>query len=280
MKSTNLSRRGFLAGGGLGVVGLAGGVPAEDTQESPDPGESQSEGPTRGVLITSAESPLAGAIAAELSRGYRVSLTAREDVRSDYPVTKSELNADEATVALVRGNEAIVHVAQPVVAADETVPIDDRTRLTYNLLQAAKQAGVQRLVYLSSLELLTAYGEEFEVTEEWRPRPGSEPRLLSHYLGEFTCREFAREGSLSVVILRLGKVVRAEEAAGQPFDPLWVDQRDVVQAVWLALAALETDDGRKLGPWSIFHVQPDSPAARFSVEKAKRLLGYKPKFNG
>jgi hypothetical protein len=90
----------------------------------------------------------------------------------------------------------------------------------------------------------------------------------------------AREGRLSVVVLRLGTVVRAEESAGRPFDPLWVDQRDAVEAVWLALAALESGGGRKLGPWSVFHVQCDSPRARFSVDKAKRLLGYKPQYNG
>jgi len=281
MKETDVSRRRFLAGGTIGVVGLGGtspsaaqGVPRRDPEQTPD------EPSPKQVLITAAESPLAQVIAAELTDRYRVSLTARGDARSDFPLTKAPLDADETTAALVRGKDALVHVAEPAPADHKITPIDYRTRLTYNLLQAASRAGVRRVVYLSSLELLTAYGEDFQVTEDWRPRPGSDPRLLSHYLGEFTCREFAREGAFSVVILRLGKVVRADEVAGRPFDPLGVDQRDVARAVALALAALEASDGRKLGPWSVFHVQADSPPARFSIQKAKRVLGYRPQFNG
>jgi len=281
MNKTDVSRRRFLAGGTIGVVGLGGTPPsAAEGVARQHPEQTPGRPSRKQVLITTADSPLAGAIAVELSRRYQVALTARCDVQSDFPVTKAALDADETTAALVRGKDALVHVAEPALPDDKITPIDYRTRLTYNLLQAASRAGVRRLVYLSSLELMTAYGDEFRVTEEWRPRPGSDPRLLAHYLGEFTCREFAREGSLNVVVLRLGKVVRADEVAGQPFGPLWVDQRDVARAVALALAALETNDGRKLGPWSIFHVQADSPPARFSIQKAKRLLGYQPQFNG
>lgn len=280
MNRTDLSRRSFLAGSGIGAAGLVGGVSAQGAQAAPDLEASGGESDAQSVLITSGETLLARAIAERLSRRYRVRLTAQEDVQTDFPVTKSALEADESTTALVRGTDAVVHVARPAIPDEGTAAIDLRTRLTYNLLQAAAETGVRRVVYLSSLELLTDYDEQFDVTEDWRPRPGSDPRLLSHYLGEFTCREFAREGRLSVVVLRLGTVVRAEELAGRPFDPLWVDQRDAVEAVWLALAALEGDASRKLGPWSVFHIQSDSPRARFSVDKAKKLLGYKPQFNG
>lgn len=280
MKCSDLSRRKFLAAAGLGAVGLAGQVSSEAAPSSAEGGNLENQVPVRSVLITSGETLLAQAIAAGLSPAYRVSLTSQVDVQTDYPVTRAALEAGEATGALVRGKDAIVHVAQPATADADTVPIDHRTRLTYNLLQAAARSGVRQLVYLSSIELLVDYAESFEVTEDWRPRPGADPRLLSHYLGEFTCREFAREGSLSVVILRLGNVVRAEEVAGQPADPLRVDQRDVVHAVALALAAMEADDGRRLAPWSVFHVLADSPHSRFPVEKAKRILGYKPQSQG
>lgn len=280
MNRSNLSRRRFLAGTGIGAAGLAGGVSAQCAQDAPDQRASGNKGAAQNVLITSGETPLAQAIAERLSRRYRVRLTAQQDVQTDFPVTRSALEADESTTAVVRGSDAVVHVARPAVADEGTAAIDHRTRLTYNLLQAAAETGVRRVVYLSSLELLTHYDEQFDVTEDWRPRPGSDPQLLSHYLGEFTCREFAREGRLSVVVLRLGTVVRAAELTDRPFDPLWVDQRDAVEAVSLALASLESDAGRKLGPWSVFHVQSDSPQARFSVNKAKKLLGYKPQFNG
>jgi hypothetical protein len=108
--------------------------------------------------------------------------------------------------------------------------------------------------------------------------PTCEPRVFSRHLCEFTCREFAREGKANVVVLRLGKVVRSDDVKGKPFDPLWVEERDVVQAVSKALTAKLKDSPTALGRWSIFHIGTDSPRARFSVASAKSQLGYKPEF--
>jgi nucleoside-diphosphate-sugar epimerase len=94
---------------------------------------------------------------------------------------------------------------------------------------------------------------------------------LAKHLCEYTSREFARDGRISIVTLRLGKVVRAEEVRGQPFDQLWVDERDVIHAVASALTST-------MGRWQVFHIQPDSPRARFSVARAKRSLNYQPQY--
>ena len=147
--------------------------------------------------------------------------------------------------------------------------IDLTTRCTYNLLFAAAAEGVPLVVLLSTLDVMGGYDANLTVSETWRPRPAAEPRVLAKHLGEFTSREFAREGKINVVVLRLGKVVRSEEVRDRPFDPLWVDERDVVQAVSLALAS-------KLGRFQVFHIQSDSPKARFAVTRAKGALKYRP----
>jgi nucleoside-diphosphate-sugar epimerase len=126
-------------------------------------------------------------------------------------------------------------------------------------------------VLLSTLEVMSGYDPNLTVSETWRPRPSAEPRVLARHLGELTCREFAREGKLNLTVLRLGAVVRVEEVRDKPFDPLWVDERDVVQAVSLALAA-------RPAPWQIFHIQPDSPKSRFAVARAKAVLKYEPRY--
>jgi nucleoside-diphosphate-sugar epimerase len=180
---------------------------------------------------------------------------------------------------MVRGLDAIVHVAQPPPTATEAEKIDYRTRCTYNLLKAAARERVRRLIYLSSLRMMTGYDEQFEVAEDWRPLPTPEPDSISHFLGEFVCREFAREGKLDVIILRLGTVVRAEAVSGKRFDPLWVDERDMIQAVSLALNRLCKENASSPGFWSVLHILSQSPHVPFSVIKAKRLLGYKPRFN-
>lgn len=224
------------------------------------------------LLITSAASPLAQTLTKALQAEHSVRLTERAPSATLTDFALSPLGPDLSTNLLVRSVDAIVHVAEPLPTDNEFQQIDYLTRCTYNLCMAAAAEGVKRLVYLSTLDLMTAYDPNYKVNERWQSRPTTAPPVLAKHLGEFTCREFAREHKLNVVVLRVGKVVAAEQVAGQAFDPLWVDARDVAQAVNQALTA-------NLPRWSILHVQADTPQARFSVAAAKQLLNYAPQYN-
>jgi nucleoside-diphosphate-sugar epimerase len=266
-----MKRRRFLQQAGLAAVGvpaLAGAQAAEVAG-----GENR-------VLLTSAHSRLAQVLAAGLGDKYRVSLTSPAAIGpTPLPFTESRLDYGEATRSLVRGLAAIVHVAWPLPEASMVERIDGGTRSTYNLLRAAVDEGVQAVVYLSSLDMLTPYDTGFAVDEDWQPRPTAEGGALSAYLGEFTCREFSREGKLRVTVLRLGRVEPAEEAASRPKDRPWVGESDVVQAVSLALEAQLTTSKRRLGPWSVFHIS-SGEQARFPAARAKRVLGYQSHLKG
>ncbi len=224
------------------------------------------------LLITSAASPLAQALTATLQAEHTLRLTERTPSASLANFALSPLGHDLSTNLLVRDMDAIIHVAEPLPTDNEFQQIDYLTRCTYNLCMAAAAEGVKRLVYLSTLDLMTAYDAKYKVNERWKSRPFTVAPVLAKHLGEFTCREFAREHKLNVVVLRVGKVVQAEAVAGQAVDPLWVDGRDVAQAVNQALSA-------DLPRWSILHVQADGPQARFSVDAAKRVLNYAPQYN-
>jgi len=223
------------------------------------------------LLITSAASPLAQALTETLQVEHTLRLTERAPSASLPNFALSPLGHDLSTNLLVRGVDAIIHVAEPLPTDNEFQQIDYLTRCTYNLCMAAAAEGVKRLIYLSSLDLMTAYDTKYKVDERWKSRPTTDAPVLAKHLGEFTCREFAREHKLNVVVLRVGKVVQAEEVAGQAVDPLWVDARDVAQAVNLALTA-------DLPRWSILHIQADGPQARFAVDAAQRILNYAPQY--
>ena len=247
-----MNRRRFLQSGGLAGVPLA----AQSPERKP-------------LLITSAASELARKLAAALGAQHAIRLTERMPVRVEHEFVECALGHDSSTNDVVRGVEAIVHVAESLPEDTAEQQIDLTTRCTYNLLFAAAAEGVPLVVLLSTLDVMGGYDANLTVSETWRPRPAEEPRVLAKHLGEFTSREFARDGKINVVVLRLGKVVRSEEVRNRPFDPLWVDERDVVQAVSLALAS-------KLGRFQVFHIQSDSPKARFAVTRAKGALKYRP----
>jgi nucleoside-diphosphate-sugar epimerase len=146
------------------------------------------------------------------------------------------------------------------------------------LFTAAAAAGVRRAVLVSSLEVMSGYDDVYQVAEDWQPRPPADSAALAAYLAECVGREFARQRKLEVVVLRIGKVVRAESVAGQAFDPWWVDQRDVVQAVSLALGAPRISSPGGAEGWAVFHILSDSPRASFPVNKAQAGLGYQPHY--
>ncbi len=228
------------------------------------------------VLITSAGSELARKIAAATVESHTIRLTELEPIDTDFEFVQSVLGHDESTNELVKGIDTIVHIAEtpPQLKAKAEEPenyeIDYQTRCTYNLLMAASAEGVKHFIYASTLRLFEQHGEDWTVKENWRPRPSIDASVLAKHLGEFTCREFAREGKIEVTCLRLGDIITAEEAADAEFNSMWLEINDAVAAFQGAIEAASR--------WGIFHIQSEFPGARFAINKAKGHLKFNPQF--
>lgn len=222
------------------------------------------------ILITGAASRLSQELADSLSGDHDVTLTDRKGVSTDHTFVRSELGHDEATNTLVRGMDAIVHSGEMDRDASATDSLDAAMRGTYDLLYAAAEEGVPRLVFLSSLRLLDRYDEDMVVRETWRPTPTTDTDVLCYHLGEFVCREYAREQKIDVVCLRLGELAWDEpgEASSSAVYP-----NDAIQAVSASLAA-------ELSTWNIFHIQSGVPDQRFTTLVAQETLGYAPAQRG
>ena len=103
--------------------------------------------------------------------------------------------------------------------------------------------------------------------------PPATPAVLGAHLAEFTAREFAHSHELHITIARLGHLVRAEEVADQPYDPVWLDERDAAQAVGQIVEKGPTSQ------YNAIHIQSAGARARFSVERAKSHLTFAPQYN-
>lgn len=224
------------------------------------------------VLITHAATALGQALATGLGQAHQLRLTDPEPRVG----IQSDLGHGPATDALVQDIDAIVHLAYAPRPGDgATTWLEQNSRCTYNLLWAAAGAAVERVVVLSTLDLFAPYDADITVNETYKPLPSCEPAVLGAHLAEFTAREFAHSHALPVLVVRLGHLVRTEAVAGQPYDPLWLDERDAAQAVGLILQ----QDAPTPGSYSALHIQSDSARARFSIERAKSLLSFAPQYN-
>ncbi len=270
-----MKRREFLQQTGAAVASSAAALAATSSRDgrAADP-----QTQARTVLVTSAESDLARQIAGALTDTYPVRLTAVQPIATDLPFVSCELDAGEATGQLIRSIDSIVHVGPQAVPESESSLVDLWPRRTYNLLQAAVAGGVRRVVYVSSLKLLDNYDPEYQVDEDFRPLATPGTGLMPLYLGEFCCREFARPGHLQVVVLRLGEVIDPQSPQQRAADAGWVDLRDTIQAIRLALQAETISDGRGIDTWSVFHIVSRADDRRFPISRARRILGYEPRF--
>jgi nucleoside-diphosphate-sugar epimerase len=213
------------------------------------------------------------------------------------------------------GVDAVVHLGAIPAPGRTTnaATFANNITATYNVFAAARTAGVRNIVWASSETVL---GLPFDtpppyipVDEEYAPRPESTYSLVKT-LEEEMARHFARwVPDLKAVGLRFSNVMDPEDYARFPgfdADPqlrrwnLWgyIDGRDGAQAVRLALeyqatgveifviANADTVMSRRSADLAA-EVYPGVEVTRelgdhetmLSIDKARRLLGYEPKFS-
>ena len=231
------------------------------------------------VLVTGAASALGREVATALTAAGTAQVRLMDDcaaVRQDVEWIAARLTDADAAWQAVRRVDAVVHTGEPPPAPERAEDLLDRaTRGTHVLLQAAVEAGVKRFVYGSTLEVFRSYPDTVYVTEHYKPLPGPELEGLARYLGELTCREFARDYPITVTALRLGKLVWEEEVAGRERDLMWVDIRDAAQAFCAALTRDASASLDWVPRWAVYHIAAPIARPKFLLDRAQ-AMGYRP----
>jgi nucleoside-diphosphate-sugar epimerase len=123
------------------------------------------------------------------------------------------------TLRAARGASVIFHQAAvpsvPRSVADPALNHDINVNGTFNVLMAAREAGVRRVVYAASS---SAYGdtEILPKHEDMSPSPLS-PYAASKLFGEYYCQVFARVYKLETVSLRYFNVFGPRQDPSSPY---------------------------------------------------------------
>ena len=213
------------------------------------------------------------------------------------------------------GFDAVVHlgaIPAPGILPDAAT-FHNNMLSTYNVFQAARRAGVKRIVYASSETVL---GLPFDidppyipVDEEYPARPESTYSLVKHLEEQMAIQLTRWDPELSITAFRFSNVMDPADYAAFPSfdaDPLlrkwnlwgYIDGRDGGQAVLRALenakagfqafiiAAADTVMGRTSSELAaeVFpnvRITKDLGAHEtiLSIDKARRLLGFEPEFS-
>ena len=223
------------------------------------------------VLINGSPTAIGRAVVAQLADSeHDLRLTSMVPYEPQ-DVVVCALEHDDATDDLVAGIDAIINVGyQDEVAMPVSFHLDYYARRTYNLLWAASNAGVKRVINLSTLRLMDEYEENLVVTELWRSKPlASDINLLCAHLVEIICKEYARDRMFEVVNLRLGwpLIEGGHDALSGDDGTSAICSQDLGRAV---LSALEAD----VEQWQDIHIQSPVNSQRYTTAGAAELLGY------
>lgn len=235
----------------------------------------------RRVLITGASGSIGQLLTRALTAEYELVLHARnaEEARAAAETTGRDasdyLRADIAelddVVPLMDDVDAVVHLAgaAPPDSTWEQV-LQANIIGTRNVLEAARRAGVRRVVLASSNHVMGMYDrlEQWPVTHETLPRPDS-LYGVSKAFGETLGRFYHDEHGLDVICLRIGW------ATDDPLDA----QEDLLRAMWLSpgdtvrvvRCAIEAEVR-----FGVYYAISANPNARWSTINTTLELGYRP----
>ena len=230
------------------------------------------------VLITGAGGKVATAVRRELAEhGHELrlmDLRAVDEPEGEMVIGSITRRADVAKA--VAGMEAVVQlVLSPDWNAAEGFEINIAG--TYMLLEEALTAGVQRAVCTSSLSVYAGpkSPERRGITEEVPTVPGGGPYTLMKIFEEHIVQYFAEEKGLPATVLRLTGPLTAAEWEETASDGTGkagsTHLEDVAQAFRLALE-------REAGGYEVFHIGSKHSGGELPIDKAKRVLGYRPRW--
>jgi uronate dehydrogenase len=141
----------------------------------------------------------------------------------------ADLAACEAICADIDG---IVHLGGQAVEADWETVLQANIVGCYNLFEAARRQGVQRVVFASTNHVIGFYPRETRIDHQVPPRPDSRYGV-SKAFGEALGRFYADKFGLGVMCIRIGNF--ADRPADRRRLSIWISPRDFRQLVRIGL---------------------------------------------
>jgi nucleoside-diphosphate-sugar epimerase len=211
-----------------------------------------------------------------------------------YPIPDNRLHiADledaEAVQRAVEGMDVVVHLAaEPNGDAGWERVLPSNIVGGYNIFEACRLAGVKRLVYASTIQVITGYLRDEPYSSlmsgrlddvppgTWQPiRADQAPRPVNLYgaskvFGEMLAHVFAYSKGLPCLCVRIGWVVAEDRPPARSGYYIWCSRRDMAQ---LFERCVEAPAGLSFG---IFFGMSDNAHNVADIGPARTLLGYAP----
>ena len=187
-----------------------------------------------------------------------------------------DISDGDAVLSAAEGMDALLNCT--VVREQAAGAFRVNTLGAYNVMRAAVAQGVRRVVHtgpqIVSLDHPAGYGADFGVPDEAPIRAGANVYFHSKLLGLEICRVFAAHHGMEVVAFLVSTFVNPAEPGRMrgrlgPATVSWNDAGAALKRT-IEVEALPSN-------FEVIRILGDLPSARFTNDKAKRLLGWEPK---
>jgi nucleoside-diphosphate-sugar epimerase len=242
----------------------------------------------KNVLVTGMSGLIGSAVHRILGDKHAFRALNRRDVPG-VPCHRADITDLGAIQPAFAGIDTVVHLAAALPTPDTTVEDLVRHNVvgTYNVFEAARRAGVKRVIYASSGATMSGWEHEApygalvegrydEVSPNWEKVTHRTPTWPSGIYGctkvwgEALARHFTDTSDLSILCLRIGAVGKEDRPQGARGFSIWCSQRDIVQMID---HCIEAPPGLK---YDIFFVLSNNRWGYRDLEHARELLGYVP----
>jgi len=223
------------------------------------------------VLITGAAGRIGSHLSEALKERYDLRVLYNRTVPEKPPVDDVHVAdvSDYAAIApVLQGMDAVVHMAaDPSPRATWESVRDKNIAGTYNIYEAARAAGCNKIVFASTNHVMGMYDRDrqWPIYANQPVRPDS-LYGVSKAFGETLGRYYADQHGLSVICLRIGWFLP------EPRDEIgmwmWLSPRDCAQVVWRAIES-------PLG-YGVFYAISRNTRRHWDITETIERLGYRP----
>jgi NAD+ dependent glucose-6-phosphate dehydrogenase len=225
------------------------------------------------VVITGASGMVGTMLLERLADRYEIVALGRSAGQGPkgISIAAADIRSLEALIPHMDGIDTVVHLAgDPATDASWESVLDLNIIGMRNVLEAARQQGVRRVVFASSNHAMGMYDRdgEWPVYNHQLPRPDS-LYGVSKVFGETIGRFYHDEYGLEFIALRIGW---ATDDVGSVDDDLlramWLSPDDTAQVVERAIEAPVA--------FGIYYAISDNPNRRWDLTNTMLELGYRP----
>jgi nucleoside-diphosphate-sugar epimerase len=235
------------------------------------------------VAITGAAGNIGSRLREHLAGKYELRLISLQPIPGEKALVVNIAEGLEALIAAFKGVESVIHLAaSPAVDSPWDAVLHNNIIGTYNVFEAARQAGAKQLIFASSNHAVGTYEQEFEpgphrpnekMIDQFVPIRPDSLYGVSKVFGEALGRYYADHLGMHVISLRIGWITPTNVPEGnnlaEPGVAIWQSHEDFGQLVEKCLDAQEIQ-------FDIFYGISDNPFHFFDIEHAREEIGYQP----